>query len=76
MSPMRDSLFGEEILWQGAPREASIATPYKIAAIVSAIVAVVGVAFAVAIVSTDAGPLNVDSAELEPSKCIVAEWHN
>ncbi|MCA9588050.1 MAG: PH domain-containing protein [Myxococcales bacterium] len=46
---MRDSLFGEEILWQGAPREASIATPYKIAAIVSAIVAVVGVAFAVAI---------------------------
>lgn len=46
---MRDSLYGEEILWQGAPRALTLPTPYKIAAIVSGVVAVVGVAFAAVI---------------------------
>ena len=45
----RDSLYGETILWSGRPRVAATPRAYKLAAIVSAVVSVVALSFAIVV---------------------------
>ena len=45
----RDSLFGEEVIWSGGPKDVSIPGIFKLAAIVSGTMSVVAVAFAIVI---------------------------
>src|SRR5262249_48681476 len=45
----RDSLYGEEVIWSGGPKAASVPGAFKIAAIVSSTMSAVAVAFAIVI---------------------------
>ena len=45
----RDSLFGEEVIWSGAPKVVSVPAAYKVAAIVAGTMSVVALAFAIVI---------------------------
>ncbi len=48
----RDSLFGEAIIWAGRPKVLETPGPFRLAALVSFVLAAIGVAFAVAIATT------------------------
>lgn len=45
----RDSLFGEEVVWSGGPKATTVPVAFKLAALVSATMSVVSLAFAVVI---------------------------
>lgn len=45
----RDSLYGEQIVWTGGPKSLSVPLPFKVIAVVSAVVAVVALLFAVVV---------------------------
>lgn len=47
----RDSLYGEQIVWTGGPKALTVPTLFKVVAVVSAIVSVVALAFAVVVAS-------------------------
>lgn len=47
----RDSLYGEEVIWSGGPKEVSVPATFKLAAAVASTMAVVALAFAVVISS-------------------------
>jgi hypothetical protein len=46
---VRDSLYGEEVVWTGGPKELSVPLPYKIVAVVATTVSVVSLAFAIVV---------------------------
>jgi hypothetical protein len=47
----RDSLFGEQIIWSGGPKDLTVPLPFKIVAVVATTVSIVSLAFAI-VVST------------------------
>jgi hypothetical protein len=61
----RDSLYGEQIVWSGAPKVATVPVIFKVVAVVSAAVSVVALAFAIVVATglrQPAGSLLVFSA--------------
>lgn len=45
----RDSLYGEEIVWSGGPKEPTVPRAFKVVAVVAATMAVIAVAFAIVV---------------------------
>ena len=51
----RDSLYGEEIVWSGGPRGASVPIAFKLAAVVAGVAAVCDVVAGVGVVCVAVG---------------------